>query len=312
MKQKIKYIGFTKNNSGKIVDYITDIKYRTQSEVYTAGYHYVYLHKYQSLNSNKGWVFYDFIADKSFFRSLHNIILQPGEINLTINESKSIVHKTNKLDFGNSIFGTDGNFNEYLQQEYESNTEYENYLYDLIAQWYNGSLNISNKLYIEKDNIKKLSNSYPQIFKSPEDTLIFRYLGSQSQKLKNQITILSNNFSNKTKIYLYNNKIILGNIKYIPHRECSSWTINYNLAMSRMKWNYDFCIMTMTDKNCFMNPEVSKLFDMDYESEVIHFGKQFNKKIYLMFDMSANKIEKGICDFLYDHATQINNFKTLF
>jgi hypothetical protein len=241
--------------------------------------------------------------------------LQSGEINLSINESKLSLYEISKLNFGKSIFGTDGNFNDYMKQSYEKNTEYENYLYNLLIQWYNGSMNISDKLYKEKDNIKLLTNKYPEIFKSPKSALIYRYLSTPQSQLLTQITDLCNSFNNnqnKNKVYLFGEQIIIKNIKYKPHRSCTSWTINYDTAKDKFKWHSLIEIMSMTDSDCFMNPNISSLFELDFEEEIIHFGYDFTKPMHLIFHKSNDLLSENITDTLINAAIPIINFKTLF
>lgn len=224
--------------------------------------------------------------------------------------------KEEGIDVGTSIFGTSVPFNDYLNQKYEQNTEYEQKLFNILIQWYEGALGISNKLYNERNNIEQLSKVYPNIFKSPENTVMYRYLRIPKSELIKQMKKLSadiyNGAKNNNKIYLFNDHIILKNIKYKSHRLCSSWTVNYDTFKYELKWDSLIGVISMTDSNCFMNPNVSAIFDLDDEEEIIHFGHTFNYPLHLIFHKSNELLTYNEIDALLNSAIHITNFKNLF
>ena len=84
-KHTISYIGYVKNNQGNIIDYITQLEYRNEMEVFTAGYQYVTPFKSFIKDKTKKWVPYNFIKTRGF-RLLDRITLEKGTITLNVGE----------------------------------------------------------------------------------------------------------------------------------------------------------------------------------------------------------------------------------
>ena len=178
----------------------------------------------------------------------------------------------------------------------------------------------ANLIKWDKDIELALTKKYPKVFEAPKDVLMFRYLNysSISHQLDELIKKLQSGKIFINKIFEYGPFIIIKDIEYIPHRELTSWTTNFNTLSNQLKWtSSEMGLISITDKNCFMNPELSQIFDLDFESEIIHFGKIFNNMINLILDKNVEllikkKYNKSINDILISYSDKLTNLGELF
>ena len=102
-KHTISYIGYVKNNQGNIIDYITQLEYRNEKEVFTAGYQYVTPFKSFIKDKTKKWVPYNFIKTRGF-RLLDRITLEKGTITLNVGELLKEENQTLLQSWWNKIY----------------------------------------------------------------------------------------------------------------------------------------------------------------------------------------------------------------
>jgi len=169
----------------------------------------------------------------------------------------------------------------------DATRQFQSKLEDVLDNWLMDSDEESAKwLYKNFNNFKKLKTKYPNIFapKLPNGSKLYRGLSKPSQELIDQVV---KNKSNKDKFekttisgktwYKYKKKI-----NYNPHLICQSWTQEAEIASGYIEdEEMNFILQTQQDDNFLFNSDF--LGDnYDFNKELIHFGKEFPKGVYIL------------------------------
>jgi GNAT superfamily N-acetyltransferase len=163
----------------------------------------------------------------------------------------------------------------------EKANELEREIYDYLKDWTDDTDAVSaHNLYANKKIFQKLKEQYPKIFKAEKNKLVYRGLDRLNV---DTLLELYDKFSLKDikKIdfprlvyYLYSKPI-----KYKPENDAQSWTTDIEVANG---FSRGIILVTKTDDNFIMNPEVTNKIGDSLEDEVIHLGKNYGK-VYVMF-----------------------------
>ena len=163
---------------------------------------------------------------------------------------------------------------------------FQSKLEDYIDDWLMDSdASSANWLYKNLDTFKKLKSKYPDIFdpKFPNGTLLYRGLTNPNKELVNQVI---KDKSNKEKF----EKIMIGGkawykykkkINYTPHLICQSWSQEAEIAAGYIDDDMKFILQTKQDDNFLFNSDFLG-GRYDFNKELIHFGKEFPKGVYLL------------------------------
>lgn len=165
---------------------------------------------------------------------------------------------------------------------------------DVLDTWVGDSDSSSaNYLYKNFETFKKLKKTIPYVFtpKTPNGTTLYRGLTSPSKELKEFAKTAQQNKEKFTAVriggntwYKYKKKI-----SYNPHLNCQSWTDSFTSAFrfADRSFDNDFQTMLCTDQdnNFLFNTDFIRSIAPEFasnEKELIHFGKEYPKGVYLM------------------------------
>lgn len=171
----------------------------------------------------------------------------------------------------------------------DATRQFQSKLEDVLDNWLIDSDEESAKwLYKNFSNFKKLKTKYPKIFapKLPNGTKLYRGLSKPSQELIDQVVKDKSNKDKFEKVtisgkawYKYKKKV-----NYNPHVICQSWTQDSEISAGYIEDEYEgmnFILQTQQDDNFLFNSDF--LGDrFDFNKELIHFGKEFPKGVYLL------------------------------
>ena len=166
--------------------------------------------------------------------------------------------------------------------------EFQSKLEDYLDSWLIDSDKKSAEwLYKNFSTFKKLKTKYPKIFapKLPNGTKLYRGLTKPSQELIDQVVKDKPNKDKFEKVtisgktwYKYKKKI-----NYNPHLICQSWSQEADIAVGYIGFDEGMKVILQTqqDDNFLFNSDF--LGDnYDFNKELIHFGKEFPKGVYLL------------------------------
>jgi hypothetical protein len=203
-------------------------------------------------------------------------------------------------------------------KKYEDNNKFENKLLYLLSDWTMYPSN-AKQIYNEKNNLTKLKNQYPKIFKPNFNGLVYRGIGKFPREVRNLKNLKLSDFEkvivNKEPYYLYKNPI-----KYSPIKETESWTTSPRIANN---FGRDAILVTKIDDNFYMNPKIMNAIHLGRdEEEILHLGKDFSKNVYVLiggFEMDnifEEKIFKNKIDVLsklkYKEGGEVDDHKETY
>jgi hypothetical protein len=170
----------------------------------------------------------------------------------------------------------------------DTTRQFQSKLEDVLDNWLMDSDEESAKwLYKNFNNFKNLKSKYPKIFapKLPNGTKLYRGLSKPTQELIDQVIKDKSNKEKFEKItisgkawYMYKKKI-----NYNPHLICQSWTQDPKIAAGYVGDDEEmhFILQTQQDDNFLFNSDfLGERYD--FNKELIHFGKNFTKGVYLL------------------------------
>ena len=171
----------------------------------------------------------------------------------------------------------------------DATRQFQSKLEDVLDNWLIESDEESAKwLYKNFSVFKKLKTKYPNIFapKLPNGTKLYRGLSKPSQELIDQVVKDKPNKDKFEKVtisgktwYKYKKKI-----NYNPHLICQSWSQELDIAagyIDSVDEGMKFILQTQQGDNFLFNSDF--LGDnYDFNKELIHFGKEFPKGVYLL------------------------------
>jgi hypothetical protein len=113
-------------------------------------------------------------------------------------------------------------------KEYEDNNSYERRLLEILTAWTYAPSNYS-QIYREKNNLDKLKNEYPSIFKPNFKGLVYRGISVTPKEID---TLKKIDLKDFEKIYFQDKYYYLYKkpIKYKPIKNVESWTISPKVA----------------------------------------------------------------------------------
>jgi hypothetical protein len=170
----------------------------------------------------------------------------------------------------------------------DTTKQFQSKLDDVLDNWLIDSDEESAKWLYKNFNVfKKLKTKYPKIFapKFPNGTKLYRGLTKPNQELIDQVT---KDKANKEKFekttisgktwYKYKKKI-----NYNPHTICQSWTQEPEIASGYIDDTdgMRFILQTQQDDSFLFNSDFLG-GKYDFNKELIHFGKDFPKGVYLL------------------------------
>ena len=171
----------------------------------------------------------------------------------------------------------------------DATRQFQSKLEDVLDNWLMESDEESAKwLYKNFSVFKNLKTKYPNIFapKLPNGTKLYRGLSKPSQELIDQVVKDKPNKDKFEKVtisgktwYKYKKKI-----NYNPHLICQSWSQELDIAagyIDSVDEGMKFILQTQQGDNFLFNSDF--LGDnYDFNKELIHFGKEFPKGVYLL------------------------------
>lgn len=168
----------------------------------------------------------------------------------------------------------------------DASRDFQSKLEDYLDNWLMDSDESSAKWLYKNFNIfKKLKTKYPKIFapKFPNGTKLYRGLTKPNQSLIDQVNKDKSNKEKFEKIsisgktwYRYKKKI-----NYNPHLICQSWSQEVDIAAGYIDDDMKFILETQQDDNFLFNSDFLG-GRYDFNKELIHFGKEFPKGVYLL------------------------------
>jgi|688.fasta_scaffold02536_30 hypothetical protein len=185
-------------------------------------------------------------------------------------------------------------------QDFLMSDEYRE-MYKYLKKWVQKSTpEVADYLYKNFAKYKKLVADAPANFgiqkrfvpETPNGTTLYRGLTKPSKDL---IKFAKEAKGKKEKF----EKIILGGriwykyntpIKYTPNLKCQSWTsdgmtasqvFTSHISMREGKYKFRVMMCTEQDDNFLFNSTFLSIINID-EEEIIHFGKEYPKGVYLM------------------------------
>lgn len=165
----------------------------------------------------------------------------------------------------------------------EDNTEKETTLFNTLDNWLSGpDRETAAALLRFKGLILQAQNKFPGIFKptTPNGTALYRGLDTISVRLASKLSETSSKDwkeltgKNGNKYWLCTTPVT-----YTPSRVCQSWSDKFKKASFFARGG--LLVTTQTDDFMLSQELLRIMFDGRDESEVIHFGKQYTKKIYV-------------------------------
>ena len=170
----------------------------------------------------------------------------------------------------------------------DATRQFQSKLDDVLDNWLMDSdAESANWLYKNFNIFKKLKTKYPKVFapKLPNGTKLYRGLTKPNQELIDQVLKDKTNKEKfeKTTIsgktwYKYKKKI-----NYNPHTICQSWSQDATISAGYIDDTdgMSFILQTQQDDSFLFNSDfLGGRFD--FNKELIHFGKDFPKGVYLL------------------------------
>ena len=200
---------------------------------------------------------------------------------------------TNVKDaFGKTAFGSMKNISAMQgKRSTEKNTEFEKELLILLRTWVQQSTNsTAEKLYKRFDILKKAAEVFPTILKpsTPNGTMLYRGLRSANPNIINVLLdanasdfeeVLKDDSNPYSKFYPRWYRYIHP-IKYNPRRLVQSWSSTQSVGH---KFTDSVIISTtQNDEFLFNQNLMNHLFKKEVEDEVLHFGTDYSKPVYIM------------------------------
>lgn len=196
-------------------------------------------------------------------------------------------------NFGKVAFGGDEKIAKLQGKQTEPDTEFEKEVIRTVMSWLSVSDDESaNILHNKFPLLKKAAKIFPQILqpKTSNGTDLFRGIkghdASWIERLRktdrdNDWTEYSRISGTLSSMYIYTKPV-----KYTPHRLVQSWTSNISraLAFGTDEDNpFESVILTtqQNDEFLFNQEFMKKLYGAD-EEEILHFGKTFKNKVYVI------------------------------
>lgn len=194
-------------------------------------------------------------------------------------------------NFGKVAFGEIPKFVKMQGKKREENTEFEEQLLILLRRWAKGfTPESSSGLYTHFNLFKKASKKFPSIFlpETPNGTEIYRGL-QDADTLIPQLKETKPSEWKKWKRDSLDMRIYSNPIEYTPNRDIQSWTTNLDVAINFANkrdsgWAGNSPILLLskqTDEFLFSQKVMTYMWGRN-ESEILHFGKKYKEKVYVI------------------------------
>lgn len=169
------------------------------------------------------------------------------------------------------------------KSEIEDNTQIEMEIIRNLNDWVYGSTEKrSNILYSHLNVIKAAANKFPEIFKPVTKIGTPLYRGVRHRNIESILIGTDKNdyeqinFANRHRPFWKYKRPIT----YTPHRLLQSWTDYQSVAVS---FSDMAILMTNQDTDFFFSQRLLGILrGDDYESETIHFGREYKNDVYLI------------------------------
>ncbi len=188
--------------------------------------------------------------------------------------------------FGNVAFGEDSEILKLQsKRKPEEDTYFEWELLKLLRRWTDGDVHtVVDKLYSHFDLLKKASDYFPKILKpkTPIGTELYRGMGRYSKFHEQLKNAQSSDFEDSRILPGF--RLYKKPITYSPNNVIQSWSSS---PMSAREFGANVILNTKQDDSFLFNQALmNALFRDAEEDEVLHFGKEYTKDVYVIISDS--------------------------